>query len=150
MESFQLKNYSHNHVEDKIMMYTKANNMYRLLRLILLIALALAPTQIANAAVINKRISGTMPSFGDVDYIFARPQISPDGRYVVYVADQLTDGVNELFSVPVTGMAPPTRISGPLPIGSQVDQFSISPDSTRVVYLVVGTDGMGGNYTELQ
>ena len=44
-------------------------------------------------AAINHTLSGTMPPFGDVSSSF---QFSPDGRYVVYQADQETDGVLNL------------------------------------------------------
>ena len=62
-------------------------------------------------------------------------QISPDSRWVVYLADQDLDNVMELYSVPIAG--PPDaykKLSGILvPLGN-VDSFSISPDSARVVY----------------
>ncbi len=39
-----------------------------------------APLQAAT----NVKLSGVMPAFGNITYF----QISPDGRYAVYVADQ--------------------------------------------------------------
>jgi Tol biopolymer transport system component len=80
-------------------------------------------------AATNIKLSGVMPAFGDVNFF----QISPDGRYAVYVADQNTDGVNELYSV-LLGGGPPIRLNPPLPIGRNVTSFQISPDSSRVVY----------------
>ena len=38
-------------------------------------------------AATNIKLNGVMPPFGDVD----RFQISPNGRYAVYLADQNTD-----------------------------------------------------------
>ena len=70
-----------------------------------------------------------MPPFGDVNSF----QISPDGRYAVYLADQDTDGVNELYSV-LLGGGSPVRLNPILPSGRNVTSFQISPDSSRVVY----------------
>jgi dipeptidyl aminopeptidase/acylaminoacyl peptidase len=81
-------------------------------------------------AATNIRVSGVMPSFGDVGNF----QISPDGRYAVYVADQDTDGVFELYSV-FLGGGSPVRLNPLLPFGRNVTSFQISPDSSRVVYL---------------
>ena len=61
-------------------------------------------------------------------------QITPDSSRVVYRADQTTDTVNELFSVPVAGGVA-TRLNPPLLSGRDVAAFLISPDGTRVVYL---------------
>jgi hypothetical protein len=44
-------------------------------------------------AATNIKLSGVMPAFGDVSFF----QISPDGRYAVYLADQDTDEVFELY-----------------------------------------------------
>ncbi len=61
-------------------------------------------------------------------------QVSPDGRRVVYLADQEHDDVFELYSVPITGGAA-TKLNGPLASGGDVFAgFQISPDSTRVAY----------------
>ena len=77
----------------------------------------------------NVKLSGLMPAFGDVIFF----QISPDGRYAVYLADQETDGVNELYSV-LLGGGSPVRLNPLLPFGRNVTSFQISPDSSRVVY----------------
>ena len=81
-------------------------------------------------AATNIKLSGVMPSFGDVTAF----EISPDGRYAVYLADQDTDGVNELYSV-LLGGGSPVRLNPLLPSGRNVISFQISPDSSRVVYL---------------
>lgn len=53
-------------------------------------------------------------------------QISPDNAYVVYVADQETDGVNELYSVPITGPASSgVKISGSLVSGGNLYRFAL-------------------------
>lgn len=78
------------------------------------------------------QISGEQVPFGDVKTNF---QISPDGQRVVYRADQDTDGVIELFSVPITGG---TAVKLNPPIANSrggVSGFAISPDGQRVVYM---------------
>jgi hypothetical protein len=63
-------------------------------------------------------------------------QISPDGRYAVYLADQDTDGVLELYSVPLGGPAAAgIKLNGALVASGDVGFFRISADSGRVVYI---------------
>jgi Tol biopolymer transport system component len=52
--------------------------------------------------------------------------IGPDGRTVGYLADQLTDGVVELFQGTVFG-ALTSRMNSPLVPGGNVDSFSLGP-----------------------
>lgn len=63
-----------------------------LLALFILVALLASPlpTSHAGGALINRKISGTLPAFGNVDTV-PRFQISPDSNHVVYLADQETD-----------------------------------------------------------
>src|SRR5206468_2841591 len=73
------------------------------------------------------------------------PWISPDSSRVVFVADALTDQVNELFSAPIDGSSPAVRISGPMVPGGDVWNegdpsgglvaVRISSDSRWVVYV---------------
>jgi hypothetical protein len=67
------------------------------LRGTLALLLLLIVTPSAGAELVNYKLSGSMPAFGDVvfDPSF---QISPDGQTVVYVADQEADEVFELFA----------------------------------------------------
>ena len=62
-------------------------------------------------------------------------EISPDSTTVVYRADQDTDGIIELYSVPIGG-GTVTKLNPPLVNGGNVDSnlFQISPDSSTVVY----------------
>jgi len=64
-------------------------------------------------------------------------RISADGSRVVYEAVQDTDGVVELYSVPVDGSSPSVKLNGALVTDGDVvtDAFAIAADSTRVVYL---------------
>lgn len=61
--------------------------------------------------------------------------ISPDSSHVVYVADQQTESVQELYSVPIRG---PTNAGEKLNqffgMNDDVYEFVISPDSQWVVY----------------
>jgi hypothetical protein len=78
----------------------------------------------------NVKLGGVMPPFGDVNSF----QISPDGRYALYLADQDTDEVVELYSV-LLGGGSPVRLNPILPSGRKVFSFQISSDSSRVVYM---------------
>src|SRR5262245_3739087 len=60
-------------------------------------------------------------------------RLSPDAQRVVYLADQETDEVFELYSVP-TGGGPATKLNGSLVPSGDVVSFRISADSSRVVY----------------
>ena len=86
----------------------------------------------AEAGVTPIKLNGALASGGDVSFFF---EISPDTSHVVYHADQDTDGVDELFSVPLDGSSAPTKLNGALVSGGDVPfPFEISPDSSRVVY----------------
>ena len=83
-------------------------------------------------------LSGPMVEGGDVVTPIDEPttnvQVAAGSTRVVYVADQLTDGTDELFSVPANGSTLPVRINAPLVTGGDVESFRITPDGTRVVY----------------
>ena len=64
-------------------------------------------------------------------------ELSPDGRFVVYVHDATVDNARELWSVRVAGGAP-IRLSGLLPVGASIDDFQISADSQRVGMKAMG------------
>ncbi|MEO8198232.1 MAG: hypothetical protein ABI689_16055 [Thermoanaerobaculia bacterium] len=59
--------------------------------------------------------------------------ISPDSRYVVYEAKLLSNGVRELWSVPIAGPTANARMSPAWTEGTGVNEYGISPDSSRVV-----------------
>jgi Tol biopolymer transport system component len=92
--------------------------------------LVLAPIS-GFAADLPVKLSGAMVEGGEVS---AR-RISPDGSTVVYLADQDVDGMNELYSVPITG-GTPVKLNPPLIANGDVSaDFAITPDSRRVVFL---------------
>ncbi|HOU40268.1 MAG TPA: hypothetical protein PK829_03270, partial [Promineifilum sp.] len=62
--------------------------------------------------------------------------ISPDNERVIYLADQDTNDVDELYSVPINGGLV-VKLNPPLVPGGDVEWYpvpQISPDSSRVVY----------------
>ena len=70
--------------------------------------------------------------------------ISPDGAWVVYFADQDTDEVVEIYSVPIGG-GTVNKLNGPLVAGGDVEtgQVRFSPDSSRVIFGAdAATDGI--------
>jgi Tol biopolymer transport system component len=78
------------------------------------------------------KLNGSPVGGGDVTAPF---HISPDGRRVVYRADQDTDGVDELYGVSLDGSSSPIKLNGDLTGGGNVYfDFQISPDSEVVVY----------------
>jgi len=99
--------------------------------LLFVLMLSFVHAESAFAELYRYTVSGIMPIYGDVPGDF---KVSPDSKYVVYIADQETDGAYELFSAPIDASAPPTRISPLLPTTVEITSFSISPDSSRVIY----------------
>jgi len=79
------------------------------------------------------KINGPLVSGGGVTNYSL--QFSPDSSRVLYLADQDTDQVFELYSVP-SGGGTPTKLNGTLVGGGGVDVFNVdfSPDSSRVLY----------------
>jgi Tol biopolymer transport system component len=79
------------------------------------------------------KLNSALPEGGDVD--FKNFAVSPDSSRVVYVADQDVDEVDEIFSVPITGPATSgVKLNDPLPLGGDVENFKINPDSSSVIY----------------
>lgn len=75
-------------------------------------------------------LSGTMISGGRLEDFL----LSPDGQTVVYRADQDTDGIFELFAVPVTG-GDEVKISGPMiPDGDVEADYAFSAAGDTIVY----------------
>jgi hypothetical protein len=73
--------------------------------------------------------------------------ISPDGTRIVYLADQDSDDVFELYVTDLFGSSV-TKLSGSMVSGGDVLEFNISPDSTRVVYRAdQNIDGVGELYS---
>ncbi|MGJ8696457.1 MAG: hypothetical protein ACSHYF_09070 [Verrucomicrobiaceae bacterium] len=65
-------------------------------------------------------------------------ELSSDGTRLIYTIKAGFQHVkgDELYSVPIDGSEPPTRLVGPLQTEASIDSILISPDSSRVVYWV--------------
>ena len=108
----------------------------------LLLALALAAIAASSPALTlaaARKLNATLALGGRIQPVSQAPlrpgyQISPDNSTVVFLADQTTGGVFELYSVPISGGAP-VRLNGPLAPGGNVIEFAIDTSSARVVYL---------------
>ncbi len=61
-------------------------------------------------------------------------RLTPDGQHAVYRADQTTDGVAELYSVPVIGGGNTAIIDSLVASGDVMSDFDITPDGAHVVY----------------
>lgn len=78
------------------------------------------------------RLNGPLVTNGDVDR--RDLQFSPDSTRVLYRADQNTDEVFEIFSVPSVG-GTPAKLNGLLVNGGEVAEgAAFSPDSSLVIY----------------
>ena len=85
------------------------------------------------------KISGPLVAGGDVRFpaeVGPSPfvRISPGGGRVAYLADQDTNGVDELYSVPIAGGASARKLNGALVAGGRVVDFLVSPDSRWIAY----------------
>ena len=92
---------------------------------------ALFTTRSTEAAFFVRNISGVMPTYADV--VSQSIQISPDGKYVVYLADNGLDDIYDLYSVSIRGTTP-TRLSQEAFAGRIIDPFEITPDSNYVIF----------------
>ena len=84
------------------------------------------------------KINGTLVAGGAVSALGL--QFSPDSSRVLYLADQDSDNVDEIYIVP-SGGGVPTKVNAPLVVGGDVTSSSLqfsnpqfSPDGSRVVY----------------
>lgn len=100
--------------------------------------LALATTRKLNSSLaLGGRIGPSLRYDFQLERVmFPGVQVSPDNRTVVFLADQTTSGVYELFSVPLGG-GKPLRLNAPLPPGGSVSEFAIADNGIEqhVVYL---------------
>jgi len=104
----------------------------------LLVALLAQAAASAGPPGMPDQLNGPLPAGGnvssglfDLDVV-----VSADSSRVIYRADQDTDEVFELYSVPIGG-GTPTKLNGALAAGGDVNSdldFVVSPDSTRVIY----------------
>lgn len=77
------------------------------------------------------QLNGILVQNGDVSATSL--QISPDGNFVLYIADQDIDGADEVFVVPITG-GTAVKMNGALPSTAKVTNADFSPDGQRIVY----------------
>jgi hypothetical protein len=67
--------------------------------------------------------------------IVKAPQISPDGAWALYLADNDQTSLYDLERSPIDGSAPAIQMSAPLVPGGSIDErYLVSPDSNLVVY----------------
>ena len=81
----------------------------------------------------STKLNDPLPVGGRVLSVAGDIQITSDSASVVYLAEQITDGLIELFSVPIAG-GPVTRLNTDLPANADVNDFLLTPDGTRVIY----------------
>lgn len=82
------------------------------------------------------QISPLAPGVGDAGTTAGDLQFSPDNTKIAFIGDFLTDGVEELFVVDLSGPAPLTavRVSGPSIAAGDITNYFWSPDSRWIAY----------------
>jgi Tol biopolymer transport system component len=86
---------------------------------------------VAGPAATGIKLNRTLPTGGDVNSFV----VSPGSDTIVYHADQETDGLYELYRVPIDGPASSgQKISDTLVAGGQTLLFDISADGSCLVY----------------
>lgn len=81
----------------------------------------------------NVRNGGDAPTGAFYDF-------SSDGKFVVFVADDNSDGIPDLFSVPVGG-GPTNKLSQNLSLDNALLNFKITPNGKTVLYVVSDVAG---------
>ena len=66
---------------------------------------------------------------GDIDEM----AVTPDGQTIVFVADATTDGVDELYSMPIAG-GEATRLLPSIEDFTDIGPFVISPDGSNIAF----------------
>lgn len=77
------------------------------------------------------RLTPTFSTGGTI----VRFALTPDSTRVVYIADQTTANVNELYQVAFSSPQTSNKLNTPLGVGRNVTEFVVSPNSASVVYL---------------
>ena len=105
--------------------------------LLILVLLGLSWSQSASAALTARKISGNMPSFGDVSVDApTAPQFTRNGTYMMYVANQRLADTFELFRAPVYTGGAPVLMSNWVQAGSRVVAFAMASNRQELVYLI--------------
>ena len=88
---------------------------------------------------VSTKLNGPLVANGREDDIAYA--IAPDNSSVVYITDQTTPDVNELYRVPFSTPGVSTKLNGPLVAGGSVSgaglgrqTFHVTPDSSAVLY----------------
>jgi hypothetical protein len=93
---------------------------------------------------VSTKLNGPLVAGGSVQTLFARSfAIAPDNSSIVYIADETTNGVIDLYRVPFSTPGVSTKLNGPLVGGGFVSpstgDFGITPDSSSVLYIASQT-----------
>lgn len=83
------------------------------------------------------KLNGPMISGGDVGTSDWDIAVSPDGLWMSYVADQDTDGTEELYVVDISGPTPgaPVKVSGPAQSFTDNINVAWSPAGSKLAYV---------------
>ena len=83
-------------------------------------------------------VDGSLPPL-DLSGPYVRSfQVTPDSSRVLFRGDILIDQRFLLCSVPIDGSSGPIVLNSPMPADTDVEEFAMNPDGTRVVYRADG------------
>jgi hypothetical protein len=86
----------------------------------------------------NRQVNGSLVNNGNVSDKF---RVSPNGTKIVYVADETTDTVDDLYVITAPSLTPRLNLTN-LSLGKKVVQFMIAPNSQRIAFLAdINTTG---------
>lgn len=85
---------------------------------------------LCHPAFAAEKLNQTPPAGGAVSSY----KISPDGSHVVYLGDLTTDGVAELYAVPIDGGSAPITLNQPPVAGGDVAEYRFTTDGSIVVF----------------
>ncbi len=92
---------------------------------------AAVPSGVVAGVPLPRKINGSLVPGGDVGAF----KFSPDGRQIVYIADEDHNDVFELYRYDRFSLVHLSKINAPLVSGGNVVNFQISSDSGRVLYV---------------
>jgi Tol biopolymer transport system component len=87
--------------------------------------------QFSSSELTPTNLSGPMATGGQITGV----QMTPDGEYAIYLADQRSNDDFELFGVLLDGSASKVLLSGNLVDNGDVTAFQVTPNSQAVVYM---------------
>jgi hypothetical protein len=100
--------------------------------IVLLLGLLSLPVSLSRAS--SHSLFGRSPRFANLDTFYSNLLLTPDDRYLIFVADLETADVFYIYRVPIEG-GQPVRLSDVIQPGALFSTIQLTPDGSRVVYM---------------